>query len=386
MGNFELRDSLEEAIISYYSGDLKKEEAQELLIWIEQSPENLEYFQSIGDTWRTAGLLNEKEYSPAIAFEKIGKKLDDRDIREVPQKSIRIRMSVFYNTAAAILIIGLVTVALNYLFNKPEEKGALSFFEAVAPKGSRSQLTLTDGTQIWLNAGTTLKYNSDYGISNRDIYLDGEAYFKVAKNAEVPFKVTTSDIRVTALGTAFNVKSYSEEGYIQTTLEEGSLKIDPIETGSKRKNIGSSVILKPNQTAVFRKKAEPEVLKPVSPVVPPVKELQPPTIVEKLEALPVSVISIPDTKLFTSWKDPNWVFKNEKLRTLAPKLERRYDITIEFADTTLLNYAFSGTLKEESIEQVLEIIRLSAPIKFSVDSKEVTLELDKKMMKNFGNL
>ena len=100
-----------------------------------------------------------------------------------------------------------------------------------------------------------MRYSTDYGTKNRNIYLDGEAYFKVAKNKELPFRVHTSGITVTALGTVFNVKAYPEEKIIETTLEEGSVRIDPVIKG-KSKKAALSILLKPNQKAVYQKSGQ----------------------------------------------------------------------------------------------------------------------------------
>ena len=92
--------------------------------------------------------------------------------------------------------------------------------------GSRAQFTLSDGTAVTLNAGSKLKYDNRFGIKDRIVQLEGEGYFKVAKDTKRPFIVKTSHLNVMALGTAFNVKAYSDDKTIETTLVEGSVKIE----------------------------------------------------------------------------------------------------------------------------------------------------------------
>jgi transmembrane sensor len=245
-------------------------------------------------------------------------------------------------------------------------------------------MTLFDGTRVWLNAGSTLGYNSSYGKSNRDVYLNGEAYFEVSKNKKLPFKVNTSAIRVTALGTVFNVKSYNDEGVIETTLEEGIVRIDPLKTSTAKNSI-RPVILKPNQIAIYVKHNRVTHVTKITHQNPSVVAA-PASQTEEFNPLPVKVAYISDIKLYTSWKGSRWIFKNEKFSSLAPKLERRYDVHIEFKDSLLRDYTFSGVLKEESIEQVLQAICLTSPVKFNIRSKSVILSIDNVYRNSYDKL
>jgi transmembrane sensor len=256
-----------------------------------------------------------------------------------------------------------------------------SFVETSAPKGSRSLITLPDGTSVWLNADSKFRYPLDYGITNRSVFLEGEAYFKVSRNKKLPFRVKTSDITVTALGTAFNVKAYKEEGFIETTLEEGRVLIEGIITSGNAKSV-KSVVLKPKQTAVFQKQH-------IEPVITDNKQsikTEEPDRMEPAKTWPIQVKEVTDTRLYTSWKDSRWIFKNEKLESLVPKLERRYAVRIVFVDKSLEKYAFNGILLEESLEQVLDVIRLTAPIRYEVNANEVKLYEDKELMKEYNRV
>jgi ferric-dicitrate binding protein FerR (iron transport regulator) len=216
----------------------------------------------------------------------------------------------------------------------------------------------------------------DYGTNNRNVFLEGEAYFKVTKNKKLPFKVNTSDITITALGTAFNVKAYNDEGTIETTLEEGSVRIDDLHKGSKS---SKSVILKPSQIATFHKQAGNVAVTGQAPAVTKPASRLPASV-------PVRVSNVADTRLYTSWKDPRWIFKNEKLSLLVTKLERRYDVDIIFMDKSLEDYAFTGTLLEESLEQVLAAIMYTAPVRYEINAKEVRLYEDRNTMNQYKGI
>jgi ferric-dicitrate binding protein FerR (iron transport regulator) len=182
----------------------------------------------------------------------------------------------------------------------------------------------------------------------------------------MPFRVKTSDVWITAVGTAFNVKAYSEEGIIETTLEKGEVRIDALDD-SRSKAESAPVFLKPNQRAVFIKRNKNfSVNNTVQNTQIAANE---PAL--HVKSLPLRVESMADTKLSTSWKDSRWIFKSEKLAELAPILERRYDINVTFQDSVLRSYKFTGTLKEESLEQVLKAVCMAAPIRYEIHHNQV---------------
>jgi ferric-dicitrate binding protein FerR (iron transport regulator) len=268
--------------------------------------------------------------------------------------------------AAAVLLVAVIGIGTIFIFRSPKTKSEIAYFEAFAPKGSRSFITLSDGSTVWLNSGTKLRYQSNFGKEDRDLFLEGEAYFVVARNPDMPFRVKTSDVCITAIGTAFNVKAYNDEGSIETTLEKGEVRIDALDD-SKLKVESTPVFLKPNQKAVFIK-SNKNISVNSSVQQPQVTVNEP---AGKIKTIPLSIENMADTKLTTSWKDSRWIFKSEKLISLKPILERRYDISIIFRDSILMSYKFTGTLKEESLEQVLNAICLASPIKYEINHNQV---------------
>jgi ferric-dicitrate binding protein FerR (iron transport regulator) len=375
----EVPESIKAAIVSYYDDRLAQSEADELLSWIGEKAENLDHFRQIGELNHVSYISGETDFDSQSALKAIRKKIAERGVRPLPQKEIRLRLSFVYKIAAAILVlVALAAAGSFYLIRSPKSAAPSLFVETSAPKGSRSFIILPDSTTVWLNAGTKFRYGVDYGTANRTVYLDGEAYFKVSKNKHLPFKVYTSDITVTALGTAFNVKAYHEEGTIETTLEEGIVRIDDLAENKK----DNPVILKPKQSAVFHKQGGHLA------VQGPVKQNNPKPVQQavKLTSIPVKVSNVADTRLYTSWKDARWLFRNEKLSSLVTKLERRYDVEIQFMDKDLEDYAFTGTLLEESLEQVLSAIQYTAPVRYEIAGKQVRLYEDKKVMNQYKGI
>ena len=361
-----ISDSLIEAIVGYYTNNLTQAQSEELLEWLGENDENRQYLFELGKVWYASSQLSTKEKDTNGAWANLLDKIKENDIRQMPKPELRIGLSFLFRVAAAVLLLAVIGIGTIFIFRSPKTKSEIAYFEAFAPKGSRSFITLSDGSTVWLNSGTKLRYQSNFGKEDRDLFLEGEAYFVVARNPDMPFRVKTSDVCITAIGTAFNVKAYNDEGSIETTLEKGEVRIDALDD-SKLKVESTPVFLKPNQKAVFIK-SNKNISVNSSVQQPQVAVNEP---AGKIKTIPLSIENMADTKLTTSWKDSRWIFKSEKLISLKPILERRYDISIIFRDSVLMSYKFTGTLKEESLEQVLNAICLASPIKYEINHNQV---------------
>lgn len=361
-----ISDSLTEAIVGYYTNNLTQAQSEELLEWLGENDENRQYLFELGKVWYASSQLSTKEKDTNGAWANLLDKIKENDIRQMPKPELRIGLSFLFRVAAAVLLLAVIGIGTIFIFRSPKTKSEIAYFEAFAPKGSRSFITLSDGSTVWLNSGTKLRYQSNFGKEDRDLFLEGEAYFVVARNPDMPFRVKTSDVCITAIGTAFNVKAYNDEGSIETTLEKGEVRIDALDD-SKLKVESTPVFLKPNQKAVFIK-SNKNISVNSSVQQPQVTVNEP---AGKIKTIPLSIENMADTKLTTSWKDSRWIFKSEKLISLKPILERRYDISIIFRDSVLMSYKFTGTLKEESLEQVLNAICLASPIKYEINHNQV---------------
>jgi len=365
----QVSDKVSVALTGWLDNSLSDEQAVELVRWIGEDSNNLVALMEAEKLWNASALLARKEPDVAPAWNRVLDKIEMDDVRKLPGRQVIIKLSVLMKVAAVFL--GMVLIAGVLLLRNPDGDVSDNYFKAEAPRGSRSVITLPDGSMIWLNSGTTLRYNPDFGVRSREIQLEGEAYFSVAENRKIPFRVLTTELCITALGTSFNVKAYPEEVSVETTLETGEVKIEQITVD--RTKVSEALILSPKQKAVFIRssgllskdysedKAQPGINK--TPVTPALK-------------VAVKVDTMPDTRLATSWKDSRWMFRSEKLHRLVPILERRYDITIVFSDTVLRNYTFTGTIKEDNLEQVLMALTSAAPINYKIDHKIVILSED----------
>ncbi len=287
-------------------------------------------------------------------------------------------ISFFLRIAALFILLFVSGGILSYLIFKPSEKATIiTYSEIKAPLGSKSEVVLPDGSKVWLNAGSKIRYQSSFNKKNRNIFLEGEAYFKVNKNKQLPFIVKTGDLNIVAIGTEFNVKAYNEDGIIETTLIEGKVTIR--NDRQAKNHYVQQVSLEPKQKAVYLRaklqlriediktirKSNPEVIKPEKGVV---------YVAEKIDPEPI-----------ISWKDDRLIIRGEEMRSLAIKLERKYNISILFESENIKQFRFTGTLEDETLTQVLDVIKLSAPIDYELDGKKVKIFENKKMLQKFHN-
>lgn len=303
-------------IARYLNGDCSEIEKTELLEWTNSSPNNSKEYLQVKDLWDITNHKDSKSNEQLVSFYKIQL-----------EKSKRARTILIYRIAAvaAILIIGLVG---NTLIPKGSVEGAHHLSVYSVPLGSRSKLVLFDGTEVNLNSGSTLTYSNEYNSGTRLVTLTGEGFFKVKADKKHPFIVKTADFEVEATGTQFNVCSYDNDSFSNTTLAEGivdlrmskSNKTFKIVPGEKFKLNHSENTY--NQSTVD---IEPEL----------------------------------------AWKDGEFIFKSIPFPELVKRLERWYDVKLIWAGSKLETYSFSGRFKnQETIWQVLDALKLTSPINY----------------------
>ncbi|NJO90175.1 MAG: DUF4974 domain-containing protein [Chloroflexia bacterium] len=231
------------------------------------------------------------------------------------------------SVAATILVLFTTFYTKSYIENNSRSSLML---ESTTPYGVKSKITLPDGTLVYLNAGTTLKYPSHFS-KQRVVNLTGEAYFEVFKDSKHPFWVETKGVKIKVLGTHFNVKAYENENSIETTLLEGSV-------GLYRGTVNDEVlvnILKPNQQAVLVKNSGE-----------------------------IKVNSI-DANLVNAWKDGKFYFENMDFVGIAKVLERNYNVKIEIRSEELQKKKFFGIfLQNRSVYQMLDIMGIKEDFKY----------------------
>jgi len=237
----------------------------------------------------------------------------------------------YFRNAAAVLLIPLL-LASGFLLKQNNEQSA-TYTELTSPKGSRIQFVLPDGTSGFLNGGSTLRYKSDFS-RDRHLSLDGECFFNVSKNKDLPFVVKTHAADIKVLGTHFDVCAYKGDNELTTTLEEGSVLVL-----NKLKNTKS--ILKPGQQ-------------------------------NKID-LTTGYMSVTEvnTDLYTSWTYEMLRFDNTPFFDVVRKMERWYGVKIKIDDNVLQNEFYTMTIKTESLREMLQLLSYTTTMNYKIDKDVV---------------
>lgn len=349
--------NIEHLIINYLKGNISSKELTLLKVWVAESAEHQLVFDQMREIWLVAKISNKDfEFDCKKAFAAFRAKV----ILKSKQDKYK-TLSIPYHWVAAVALILIVSgFFLFYLGTVQSKEEVFAYQEIIVPYGARSNVRLPDGSNVVLNAGTTLRYNSGFGKKNRNLWLDGEGYFDVHKS-ETPFIVHSGTVQIKALGTAFNVRAYASENKIETTLVEGKLAINDLDENNKSKG---EIILLPNQKLVIAEKVDSvHLVEDKDKQLTQEKRLKKTKEQTKQE----KIDPLPDI----SWKNNEWVIYRESLADLSKRMERRYDIQVVFQDKQLMAYRYTGTLRNESLEQVLEAMTLVSPIRFKVEGKKV---------------
>ena len=365
-------------IVKFLQNQCSVSEIALLTEWINKSPENKAYFEQIETVWNSIDIkINIDQVNPETSWNELSRLIDQKDNKSkitTVQKTQSFTFNSLLRVAAIVLIsFGLSWLAF-YSYYKNTLKASAGMLEVSVEKGSKSKVKLADGTTIWLNSETTIKYPDKFASNQREVYIEGEAFFEVAKDKKRPFIVHTSDMDMVVLGTSFNVKSYPDEGTIETTLIEGSLRIEKERKSGKKQYI----YLKPNQRVILVKGKGRILLGDINKTN------------KKTQALPkrnskteISVIKRKekiylneniDTNIYVSWKNNRLVFKDERFESLAVKLERWYNVKITIKNEKLKNYKFTGTFENETIEQAISALQLTTPFKYKFDKNKIIIE------------
>lgn len=252
----------------------------------------------------------------------------------VPHRPILRRWWLY--AAAVLLCIGL-GFGSHVLMRNTSQIASKDYIVS-ADKGQRAGITLPDGTKVWLNSHTHITYTTEYGVEERVVRLTGEAYFEVAKDTERRFVVKAGELEIEALGTTFNVKAYEEDKELTATLFEGSIRA----VAGKE-----TVTLVPDQHIRYDKVG---------------KQLRMETPL--------------NSSYSRMWRNDELAFDGETLEDIAILLNRIYNVQVVFKSNKIKQYRFSGVIKNNSLDNVFEIISLTAPILY--ESKGDTIMLREK--------
>ena len=313
-----------EKLTGYLNGHLSIEESDEIKAWFDQSDEGRKELEHLEIIWNLGGQLRQME---RIDKPQAKKRIDSRT--DSSKRPWRIFLPSFQK-AAAILLLPVLLFSV-YLYFEHGKAGSAEQ-EFFVTYGTRSTLVLPDGSKVWLNSGSRLRYGEDFNQDHRTVFLTGEAFFDVTANKSKPFDVVTDLFTVRALGTAFNVFCY-ERNEFETSLEEGATQIFQSGRNGPDKQI---IKMKPGQRAVFDERQA------------------------KL------ILSDTDVSQFSTWREGKLTFRNTPMNEVVMKLERWFNVDVELKDPGLLQYRYTAVFEHETIHQALEMLRFSSPIDYRI--------------------
>ena len=311
-----------EALFRFFSGEASLDERMQIKEWVERSEENLREFNAQRKLFDMINFIQEEENA--------------KHIKATPAKRIQIRNLI--KIAAAVILTFLVTQIYHQYTAHDEMIPALC--SVYAPAGQRTQVTLPDGTTVWLNACSTLRYPSSFAPSGlRRVTLNGEAYFEVTHQAKNPFIVETDKCDIEVLGTHFNVEAYPHTTKFETCLMEGSVKVT-----SKGKQ-PDSVILKPHEKV-------------------------------SLEKGRLKVSTVTDYNAYL-WKEGIISIRNQPFSDIMQTFEKYFATRILVKNQNVLKYSYTGKFRQtDGIDYALRILQNDLHFTFHYDMEQQTITIE----------
>jgi ferric-dicitrate binding protein FerR (iron transport regulator) len=314
-------------IARFLAGEATPEETSNLTRWVESSALNKQYYDEVRNIWEA---FSSKMKPESIDTEKalsivLGKISDDSGLKTA---------WIFWKKIAAVALIPLLIGNLIWFYINSHE-GSFStepiYNEIFAAFGTRTAIKLADGSSVWLNSGSSLRYPERFKGKERKVYLIGEGYFEIATNPSVPFIVTTSALIVKATGTKFNVSDHISDLISEVTLVSGKVFVNELIPKNGHKQ---SIELLPSQRLVYNKENG------------------------------TNSIQKEDVNEYISWKDGKLIFRNKPLSYVVNKISQMFNVDIELKGSVLQDYRYRATFEDESLTEILRLLKLSSPIDY----------------------
>ncbi len=323
------------SVLDWFNTSAGTPEGKALLykIWDELTYDDIEAKVDFGN------LLNRIHHEVNLAESKTLLQKADQELVNYKRKENYIRI---LTRVAAVLMFPVLGFGL-YMTSRYQsvKEGYVSvnkvYNEVFSSVDAITKVTLPDGSNVWLNHSSSLKYPAMFQGNSRTVELIGEGYFEVVQNTEKPFIVTTGAIEIKALGTIFNVMAYPEEDRIETSLIKGSIELQ--REGPSGKPI-PLVKMRPTDLAIFQKSNNV-----------------------------FTVHTIDDDRYF-SWKEGKLIFNKEPIEEVVKKLSRWFNVDIQILDPKLLELTYTGTFVHETLPQVMELMALVSPISYSISDRQ----------------
>lgn len=321
---------MKELIRKYLSSKADPQEQSRLLDWMRQG-DNLQTFNNEKKIWEEEALKGDMLLESQYQWNKIQKSLLIQSHTRLQQTSLHLK---YFKYAAAVLLL-LTLGSTSYFLTLNDEIGGDFYTEVVAPEGQKTEIILPDQSHVKLNGGTRIRYANNFGLQNRTLELDGEAYFDVTKDPSSAFVVQTQKVSVKVYGTSFNVRAYAEDPTVEVGLKEGSIGIE--------QNTREVMRMKPNDFVVLDKTTN--------------------TLHRETESIDA----------ISAWTKDELVFEEKSFADITQYLERWYGVQVELAPELIDNQLYTFKVKTESLHEVLELINVLKPIHYQIDGQKVRI-------------
>ncbi len=284
----------------------------------------------LSDLWNEYELTESYDSEVKAAFKSIK--------RRIQTKRIIFQTAHFARYAAIFLIPFLSYLTVTLLVERNNLNHENSVFSVRVAPGESSEVMLPDGTEVMLNSQSEISYYNDYKENKRVVNLKGEANFKVTKNPDKPFIVSTECIDVEVLGTTFNVKTYESDNMQEVSLMEGKVKLT-----TRNQVTNSSIFLQPNEKATFNKATGKLVVKQT------------------------------DASREAAWMKGLLVFQTKSLADINKELERKFDVKIQMNYPAIEQDSFTGVFDNKSLIEVLENLKIHYGFDYAIMQNQVTI-------------
>jgi len=338
-----------ELLSKYFSNRCTEEELRTIIDWFASDADTAEGRNLLHDFWEEIltdekelpadydGILDRIHHKVNLTHSETHKDALLRFLTPGAGNFLRI-----FSRIAAVLILPLLGFSVMMSIKYSNEHNVISsvnqaYNEVFSSVDAISKVTLPDGSKVWLNHGSSLKYPAVFRGRTRNVELHGEGYFEVVSNSRVPFIVSAGDIQVRATGTEFNVMAYPEEDKIETSLIKGVVVLECTKPG---KRTVSLMEMKPKDMVIYHK-TDNKIIRRV----------------------------IHDDRYF-AWKDGKLVFHDEPLEEVAKKLSRWFNVEIEIADPKLLDLTYTATFIDENLQQVMELMSMVSPVNYTISNRQ----------------
>lgn len=332
----------------YLNGRCSNEEAREIVSVLEDSGNDISLINEASTRWQSLNSA-ESEDSRTLESQVIMSQILDRlhhrirlDEEEKARKFSMTKVFSLFSKVAAILILPLLVYSI-YLASLTSNNNQnalsdnqLSWHTVKTPAGMQTDFLLPDGSHVWLNSGSVLKYPTHFAEDKREVEMTGEAFFDVAKDVTHPFLVNAGKMKIEVTGTRFNVINYSDESVTELILESGHVRL----FSGKYEENKTIANINPGELAVLENAQN------------------------KLR------ISNVDVAKYMAWKDGVLIFRDDPMEEVVRKLNRWFNVEIILQSPELTGYVYTATYRDETLPQILELLKISAPIKYSITDRK----------------